>query len=210
MPEPYPNLNQRQKLVKRLTDIVIAIAVGVPAVPVVLCGWLLAFADTGRNGFFVQRRIGRNGVPFKLVKLRTMRAVAGCETTVTTTLDPRLARIGNLLRKSKIDELPQLWNVLKGDMSLVGPRPDVEGFADRLEGPARAILELRPGITGPATLKYRNEEELLARQDSPELYNAQVIFPDKTEINLRYLKEYSWWQDVRCLLATIGLVKLRF
>ena len=112
-----------------------------------------------------------------------MRAVEGVDTTVTTTHDVRITRSGAWLRRLKIDELPQLVNVMRGEMSLVGPRPDVPGFADRLEGPDRVVLTVRPGITGPAALAYRHEEEILAGVADPERYNREVIWPDKVRIN---------------------------
>jgi len=122
--------------------------------------WLAASLDTRANGFFIQQRVGRGGRLFKVIKIRTMRVVSGpLQTTVTTVGDARITPLGRLLRRVKIDELPQLLNVLKGDMSFVGLRPDVPGFADALEGEDRLILSVRPGITGPATLKYRNENE---------------------------------------------------
>ena len=123
---------------------------------------------------------------------------------VTVAGDPRILPLGARLRKYKLDELPELWNVLVGDMSLVGPRPDVPGYADRLQGDDREILRLRPGITGPATLKYRNEEQLLSTVDDPVLYNDEVIFPDKVRINRYYLHHYSFLMDIRIILATLS------
>jgi lipopolysaccharide/colanic/teichoic acid biosynthesis glycosyltransferase len=151
----------------------------------------------------VQSRIGRHGKPFDVYKIRTMKSDAGHATLVTTRDDPRITRSGRFFRRTKIDELPQLYNVLIGEMSLVGPRPDVAGFADRLDGEARAILELRPGITGPATLAYRDEESLLAAVADPETYNREVVFPDKVRINLDYIRNYSLAGDVRCILRTL-------
>lgn len=124
-------------------------------------------------------------------------------TTVTTTGDIRITQLGAKLRRWKLDELPQLWNVLKGDMSFVGPRPDVPGFMDRLQGEDRAILTLRPGITGPATLKYRNEEEILSKVPDPETYNSEVIWPDKVKINLQYLHNWSLIGDLRYIKQTV-------
>jgi lipopolysaccharide/colanic/teichoic acid biosynthesis glycosyltransferase len=123
---------------------------------------------------------------------------------VTIAGDPRITGIGKLLRKWKLDELPQLWNVIRGDMSLVGPRADVPGFMDRLQGEDRLILRLRPGLTGPATLAYRNEEALLAAQRDPDKFNAEVVFPDKVKINKTYLDTLSFGEDVHCLSATFA------
>ena len=111
--------------------------------------------------------------------------------------------MGRILRHFKIDELPELWNILIGDMSFVGPRPDVPGYADCLQGDDRRILQLRPGITGPASLKYRNEEYLLAQQVNPQAYNDNVIFPDKVRLNLYYLDHYNFWDDIRMIVATV-------
>jgi lipopolysaccharide/colanic/teichoic acid biosynthesis glycosyltransferase len=108
-----------------------------------------------------------------------------------------------VLRKYKLDELPELWNVLIGDMSLVGPRPDVPGYADLLKRDDRKILELRPGITGPASLKYADEEAILADQTDPQKYNDEVIFPDKVRINLDYMNHWSFWLDIKIIFCTI-------
>jgi lipopolysaccharide/colanic/teichoic acid biosynthesis glycosyltransferase len=174
-----------------------------------LVGWVILLADiaaridTGQSGLFRQARVGRHGRPFNLLKIRTMRPVAGIDTSVTVAGDARITPIGRLLRRLKIDELPQLWNVLVGQMSLVGPRPDVPGFADRLEGEDRIILEVRPGITGPASLEYRNEEALLAAQSDPEAYNRDVIWPDKVRINRQYVENWSFFADLRYIWRTI-------
>ena len=186
---------------KRLFDIVVA-ALGLALLwPVIAVTWYMAGRDTGASGFFCQKRVGRGGKLFKVVKLRTMRPVEG--TTVTQAGDARITRLGAKLRRYKLDELPQLWNVLIGNMSFVGPRPDVPGFMDQLTGSDRKILMLRPGITGPATLKYRNEEELLAGVDDPERYNAEVIWPDKVRINLEYLNDWSFSKDIGYIVKTV-------
>src|SRR5690606_5976569 len=139
------------------------------------------------------------GKPFHIVKLRTMRDGPKDPHAVTAQGDPRITRSGAFLRRSKIDELPQLWNVLVGDMSLVGPRPDVPGYADQLEGEDRIILSVRPGITGPATVKYRNEEALLGGQPDAVRYNREVIWPDKVRINREYLGQRSFRNDLKYL-----------
>ena len=132
-----------------------------------------------------------------------MRPSRVLDTTVTRSGDPRITPLGRLLRKAKIDELPQLWNVLWGDMSFVGPRPDVPGFADSLVGEERQLLSIRPGITGPATLKYRNEEELLAAAEDPEVYNREVIWPDKVSINLEYIRDWRLSKDLQYIWKTV-------
>ncbi len=152
--------------------------------------------------FFVQRRVGKNGRLFRMYKFRTMKVDAG-DSSVTVAGESRITPLGAKLRKYKLDELPELWNVLKGDMSFVGPRPDVPGYADALKGEDREVLSLRPGITGPASLKYRNEEVLLATVEDPQKYNDEVIFPDKVRLNRYYLHHYSFWMDIRMVFATV-------
>jgi len=175
----------------------------------ILTGWLIALAyvvstiDTGKSGFFVQKRVGMNGRIFNLIKIRTMRERNDIKTNVTTRSDPRITKLGAFIRRYKIDELPQLINILLGHMSFVGPRPDVPGFADKLIGNDRVILSVRPGITGPATLKYRDEEEILASKENPEEYNQKVIFPDKVRINKKYVENYRLRDDFYYIWDTI-------
>jgi lipopolysaccharide/colanic/teichoic acid biosynthesis glycosyltransferase len=169
----------------------------------ILLAWALAACDTRQNGFFTQERVGRFGKRFRVIKIRTMRDVPGIATSVTTRADPRITRVGRLLRCTKLDELPQLINVLLGQMSFVGPRPDVPGFADLLKGEDRIILTVRPGITGPATLKYRDEENLLVEQEDPERFNREVIFRDKVMINVRYIKHYTFRSDLKYIWQTV-------
>jgi len=198
-----PKLSASQSFKKRSFDFAVAL-IGLVAIWwLIILAFLAASFDTRSNGFFVQKRIGKNGKMFNVVKIKSMRPLEGVDTTVTRTGDPRVTPLGAFFRKTKIDELPQLWNVLLGQMSLVGPRPDVPGFADKLEGEERAVLSLRPGITGPATLKYRNEEEILAVQKDPESYNRDFIFPDKVKINVDYIREWSFKQDFKFILLTV-------
>ena len=169
----------------------------------ILLSAFIASRDTGLSGFFRQTRVGKDGKLFKVLKIRSMRPIEGVVTTVTTDHDPRISKVGRFWRKSKIDELPQLWNVFVGDMSFVGPRPDVPGFADKLQGEDRLMLTIRPGITGPATVKYKKEEEILAAQPDPEKYNQEVIWPDKVRINIDYIKNYSIGKDIRYIIKTV-------
>ncbi|TDY02694.1 sugar transferase [Thiohalophilus thiocyanatoxydans] len=196
-------LSTRQAATKRAFDLLGASCGLVLTFWLIVPAWIAATIDTRQNGFFTQQRVGRNGRLFNVIKIRTMRNVAGVETTVTTGADPRITRVGRILRKTKIDELPQLINVLLGDMSFVGPRPDVPGFADRLADEDKVVLSIRPGITGPATLKYRDEETLLARQTDPEAYNREVIFPDKVRINREYIENWSLAGDIRYIWQTL-------
>ena len=203
MNESSNALSPVQRITKRIFDIGFSGLGLVLCMPVLVTAWMIASLDTKSNGFFFQKRIGRNGEPFKLVKIKTMVLVEGVETSITTADDCRITKIGRLLRKTKIDELPQLWNVLIGDMSFVGPRPDVPGYADKLEGKDRLLLSIRPGITGPAALKYRNEEEILAQQENPVRYNDEVIWPDKILINHEYIRNYSLLKDFLYICKSI-------
>ena len=151
---------------------------------------------------FKQKRIGQHGKLFTMYKFRSM-TVNHSGSSISVKGESRITPLGAKLRKYKLDELPELWNVLIGDMSFVGPRPDVPGYADKLEGEDRRILLLKPGITGPASLKYRNEEELLAQQEDPQKYNDEVLFPDKVRINIEYLNNWSFWNDVKIIIYTI-------
>lgn len=164
---------------------------------------LMARLDTGQPGLFRQQRAGRFSQPFTILKIRTMRPSAGITTNVTTADDARITRLGRFLRNSKLDELPQLWNVLRGDMSFVGPRPDVFEVYDLQDPDVRTVLSVRPGITGPATLAYRGEEMVLSQVEDAERHNREVIFPDKLRINKRYVQHYRLADDYRYLWRTI-------
>lgn len=151
---------------------------------------------------FTQKRVGQHGKLFTMYKFRSM-TVSHNGSTVSVKGESRITPLGANLRKYKLDELPELWNVLIGDMSFVGPRPDVPDYADKLEGDDRRMLLLKPGITGPASLKYRNEEELLAEQENPKKYNDEVLFPDKVRINIEYLDNWSFWNDIKIIIYTV-------
>ena len=151
---------------------------------------------------FVQQRVGKDGRLFACHKFRSMTTVHG-GSSVSVAGESRITPLGAQLRRYKLDELPELWDVLVGNMSFVGPRPDVPGYADQLQGEDRIILSLRPGITGPATLKYRNEEELLATVENPVQYNDEVIYPDKVRINRYYAEHYSFIDDLKMIFCTV-------
>jgi lipopolysaccharide/colanic/teichoic acid biosynthesis glycosyltransferase len=197
-------MTRTQAAAKRFFD------VAVSSVGLILFSWLIVLAfvlaalSTGSNGFFTQERVGRKGCIFKIIKIRTMRNDPRNSSTVTVSGDPRITRIGSVMRKLKIDELPQLINVLRGDMSIVGPRPDVSGFADGLVGQDAQVLTVRPGITGPATLRFRSEEKVLNECENPEEYNSRVIYPEKTRLNLEYVRNYSFWNDIVIIWKTIA------
>jgi len=190
-------------VIKRVFDIVLSL------IGIVLTGWIMLIAlvvasiETKSFGLFMQDRVGQGGKLFKVFKIKTMRPVTGVDTTITTANDMRITKSGKFFRDTKIDELPQLFNVLLGSMSFVGPRPDVAGYADKLEGEDRVILSVRPGITGPASLKYKNEEEILAQQRDPKAHNDTVIWPDKVKINREYIKHWSLKKDIEYILKTI-------
>lgn len=194
-------MNTLDCTLKRSFDFCCALTGLVLLWPVLIVCAVLAARDTGATGIFRQTRVGRNAKEFTVYKIRTMKNLSG--TSVTTANDTRITALGATLRKFKLDELPQLWNVLIGDMSLVGPRPDVPGYADTLAGDQRELLALRPGITGPATLKYRDEETILAEQTDPESYNRDVIWPDKVAINLAYMKNYKFSNDLKIIVQTV-------
>jgi lipopolysaccharide/colanic/teichoic acid biosynthesis glycosyltransferase len=197
-------LTNLQCFIKRTFDIALSL------LGLLLIGWCILIAlliarwSTGSSGIYKQVRVGKHGVLFHIFKIRTMRMCAQNLSTVTVSNDPRITRAGMLLRKFKIDEFPQLWNVLAGDMSIVGPRPDVPGFADLLQGNDLIILSVRPGITSPASLKYKNEQEQLKNSDQPQQYNRDVIFPDKVRINVSYVREYTFTKDLVIILKTIA------
>ena len=173
--------------------------------------------------FFIQKRVGKGGKLFNCHKFRTM-TVNHNGSTVSVAGDSRITPFGAILRHYKLDELPGLWDVLIGNMSFVGPRPDVPGYADKLEGDERDVLKLRPGITGPATLKYRLEDEMIAEyvvkrqaegdtrsmQEIATEYNDNVIYPDKVRLNCYYYRHYSFYKDIEMIFATVLGFKVRF
>lgn len=177
----------------------------------------------GGPAFFVQKRVGKDGKLFKCHKFRSM-TVKHSGSTISVAGDSRITPFGATLRHYKLDELPGLWDVLIGNMSFVGPRPDVPGYADKLECEDRVVLKLRPGITGPATLKYRLEDEMIADyvakckaegderpdQEIAVEYNDTVIYPDKVRLNKYYYKHYSFWKDIEMIFATVLGRKVKF
>ena len=188
---------------KRLFDFIISLLGLIILLPIFfIISVLVKFSSKGPV-FFVQKRVGKYGKVFKMIKFRSMKVIQSSDSTISVKGDLRITNFGTFLRKYKIDELPELFNVLKGDMSIVGPRPDVPGYADKLEGEDSLILDLRPGITGPASLKYSNEEEILALHEDPVKYNDEVIYPDKVRINLDYYYNRTLWLDIKIIFATL-------
>lgn len=179
-------------MAKRIFDIAFSFFLIVFFGWLVLFGFILASLDTKSNGFFLQKRVGQYGKLFTIYKLKTIHPKTF-----------EITAIGRFLRKSKIDELPQLWNVLIGEMSFVGPRPDIPGYYDELQGEERKILELKPGITSLASIKYKREEEILAKEKNPLEYNDTVLFPDKVKMNLDYYYKRSFFGDLKIIAKTI-------
>lgn len=188
-----------------------------------LVAFLIHKKMPGGSAFFVQKRVGKGGKLFKCHKFRSM-VVSHNGSSVSVAGDSRITPFGAKLRHYKIDELPELWDVLIGNMSFVGPRPDVPGYADKLEGDDRDVLKLRPGITGPATLKYRLEDEMISEfvakkqakgdtrpmQEIATEYNDKVIYPDKVRLNCYYYRHYSFWKDIEMIFATVLGRKVKF
>lgn len=197
--------NRRNLVIKRWFDVTMSLWGLVVFAPLFAVVSLIVKFTSKGPVFYIAPRVGQFGKLFNLYKFRTMfiNADKEKEGSITVDGDRRITPIGRILRKTKIDELPSLLNVLKGEMSFVGPRPDVKGYADNLTGKDRLILNLKPGITGPATLKYANEEDILATVDDPVTYNNEVIFPDKVRINLSYLDSINLFTDLKLILNTI-------
>jgi lipopolysaccharide/colanic/teichoic acid biosynthesis glycosyltransferase len=178
---------------KRIFDLFFATIGLVIVIPFLVVLFLITSIDTQKNGLFTQKRIGQFGLPFTIYKLRTF----------GSSEEKPISKIGTFLRNSKLDELPQFWNIIKGDMSFVGPRPDIAGYYDLLEGENRKILELKPGLTSLASIKYANEEFLLEKQENPIEYNDKIIFPDKVKMNLEYYYSNSIFGDLKIIWKTI-------
>lgn len=188
---------------KRMFDIMFSVTGLAVLLPLIIVCWTIAAIETRSNGFFIHERVGRHGKRIRVCKIKTMFPSNTPRSPITAQNMAAITRSGRFLRRYKLDELPQLFNVVMGTMSFVGPRPDVPNYADRLAGDDRIILLLRPGITGPASIKYRNEETLLANADDPHWYNDHVIWPDKVRINKEYFSNYSLLGDIKYIFQTI-------
>lgn len=182
-----------------------ALAALVALLPLISIFWIWTAIETKSGGIYKQNRVGQHGRLFVIYKLKTMTDLpdGATDNCITTSKSSRITKSGRIMRRIKVDEIPQLWNVVIGRMSLVGPRPDVPGYADKLQGDDRLILELKPGITGPASIKYKNEEALLADVEDPEEYNREVIWPDKVKINLDYYHTHTPFGDLIILIKTL-------
>ena len=183
-------------MAKRLFDIFFCLLLLLIFFWVLLFVWVLAIIDTRTNGIFIQERVGQFGTKFKIYKLRTIQISSKFE-------EASISRIGKFLRSFKLDELPQIFNVLKGEMSIVGPRPDIAGYYDLLKGGDRKVLELKPGLTSFASIKYFDEEHILVNKKNALDYNDKVIFPDKVKMNLEYYYNRSFLLDLKIIWLTI-------
>ncbi len=193
-------MTKTDKIFKRAFDIIFSLCA------LIVTGWLIllfafiVYLENNENGFFTQKRFGKDGKPFTIYKIKTMKT--NNKVKIENNRE-RITTIGKWLRKYKLDELPQFWNVLIGDMSMVGPRPDYPSFAGELESEDRIILSIKPGVTGPASIAYRNEEELLAKQREPEKFSREIIWPEKIKINKKYILEYTFLKDIEYIFKTI-------
>ena len=194
-------------MLKRLFDIVFSIIGLIVLFPLFIIIAILIKFDSRGPVLFFQKRVGKSAKLFTLIKFRSMYINHDNTSTVSIDGENRVTLVGKWLRKSKLDELPELWNVLNGDMSFVGPRPDVPGYADKLKGDARDILKIRPGITGPASIKYFDEEIILSTKDNPQNYNDKVIYPDKVRLNLEYYHNNNIFKDIKIIFATIFRIR---
>jgi lipopolysaccharide/colanic/teichoic acid biosynthesis glycosyltransferase len=192
---------------KRAFDFVLA-AAGLLVLSPLLLGVMLLIKLTSHGPvFYWQERVGQNGKIFRIVKFRSMSQDADQRgLLITSAGDTRITSVGRVLRFLKIDELPQLWNVLKGDMSLVGPRPEVPRYVESYSAAQRNVLAVRPGITDPASIAYRQEEKLLSDQPDPDRYYREVLLPDKLRMNLEYLEHISFGYDLFLVLRTTGSI----
>lgn len=189
---------------KRIIDILLSFIVLVLGMPFYLIIGMLIALDTKGRVLYKQSRVGRNNVDFELYKFRTMCVDADQGSLITVgTHDARITRVGTFLRRFKIDEVPQFFNILKGEMSIVGPRPEVRKYVDMYTPEQMRVLSVRPGLTDYASIRYVNENEILAASSDPERTYIEDIMPDKLNLNLKYIDEQSFWTDVKIILQTI-------
>ena len=189
---------------KRIFDFSVSFIGLIVLSPLIAGVAVLVRATSNGPVLFTQLRVGRHGKCFKCYKFRTMVSGADAFGSITTATDSRITEVGKVLRRYKLDELPQLWNVLTGKMSFVGPRPDVPGYIDSLDGNDCQILELLPGITGPATLIFNDEAQLLKEVNDTKAFNDQVIYPEKVRLNISYKERGSFFKDIGYIIATVA------
>lgn len=187
--------------IKHLFDYLMALIILPVALPIIIILIIISTIETGQFGLFTHKRVGKSARLFNIYKIRTMKG--SNESDITTFKTHKITKVGSFLRNNKLDEFPQLFNILLGQMSFVGPRPDVSGYADKLEGEDRIILSVKPGITGPTQLAYKNEETILSLQKDPVLYNDEIIWPDKIRMNKKYVENWSFYKDLIYVLKTV-------
>jgi lipopolysaccharide/colanic/teichoic acid biosynthesis glycosyltransferase len=194
---------------KRAFDVAVSLVVLVVTLPLTLTVALAVAFECGRPVLYRGWRVGREGRIFRIVKFRTMlRGAGGLGGAITVAGDPRVTRVGRLLRRTKLDELPQLLNVLRGEMSLVGPRPEHPNYVRLYTARQRRVLSVRPGITGIASVRYRNEQDLLRGENADALYRS-VIMPDKLRLEVDYLERRDFWSDMSLIVATLAVLLSR-
>lgn len=194
-------------MIKRFMDVILSFIVLIILLPFFLLLSLLIIIDSPGGVFYSQERIGKDGKPFKLLKFRSMRPYADQQSKLTIgNSDPRITRMGKFIRKYKLDEFPQLLNVIKGEMSIVGPRPEVPKYVEMYDAEQRKVLSLRPGLTDYASIKYFKENDLLAKAEDPEKEYIEVIMPAKLEINLEYIEKKSLATDLKIIFKTMGRI----
>lgn len=190
-------------MTKKIFDYLVALLGLVFLFPLIFLGIIASSVSTRSFGIFSQRRVGLHGKEFKVYKLKTMHDISGVPSSITALNESRITKTGHFLRRFKLDELPQIFNILKGDMSFVGPRPDVKGYVDNLQGSDRKLLNIKPGITGYASIYFSNEEQLLRTVADPKDFNDNVVFPLKVRLNLEYHSNATVLSDVELILITI-------
>lgn len=205
--DPIPVRTFYGRLGKRVFDAATASIALVMLAPLFAAIALLVKLTSSGPVFYRQARVGRNGGIFELVKFRSMLVNSDRNgLLITSAGDRRITPVGRILRRSKIDELPQFWNVVRGEMSLVGPRPEVPLYVDSYSAAQREVLSIRPGITDPASIAYRDEEKILAANSDPDLYYREIVLPHKIELNREYLKRLSFLYDLRLLFHTVAVL----
>jgi len=195
-------LSWSQKLLKRVFDVILSLILLLILISPIFLLIIISSLDTKGFGVFNQKRIGLKCKSFYIYKIRTIRGI-DTQAVYISPNSKNISQFGNFLRDSHLDELPQLFNILLGTMSFVGPRPDVVGFADVLPQKDQLFLQAKPGITSPASIKYRNENKLLSQQKNPEEYYKNILWPDKVKMNNDYVKNWSFLGDIKLILLTI-------
>lgn len=194
-------------MLKRIFDIVFSLLGILILSPVLICIAILIRLDSPGGIFYLQERVGKNNLNFFIYKFRTMRSGADKLGLLTVgAKDNRVTKIGYFLRKYKLDELPQLFNVFKGEMSFVGPRPEVRKYVNMYTAEQLKVLSVKPGITDIASIQYSNESELLAKAADPEKFYIETVFPAKLELNLKYIEQKNFWKDIQIIFQTIGKI----